>query len=183
VAGFLARGSSLRATFPETGRSPVAFMAVRSPLTVAGAAAELHARIGRTHRIPLVSPCGHHQGQRCIRFAQRQLRLCVDLGRTHTARVMMQRVCRRARDALKSCGRGLSRRVRHHRAVPILPTLFALYWHFIPRYRLPCRLRYFERFQSSRPLRRRIWRGVARSTFTPGLIRSGGAIGSRRLRQ
>ena len=32
--------------------------------------------IGHAHRIPLASPCGHHQGQRCIRFAQRQLRMC-----------------------------------------------------------------------------------------------------------
>jgi hypothetical protein len=60
-------------------------------------------RIGRAHRIPLASPCGHHQGQRCIRFAQRQLRIC--RARQDAAiPVMRAAPVRRPADALKPCG-------------------------------------------------------------------------------
>src|SRR5215203_1056689 len=74
MAGFLARGSLPSTTFPGTDQSPVVFMAVGSPLTVAGAAAELHAGSlpELAHRIPLVSPCGHHHRNSCTWHSRRQ---------------------------------------------------------------------------------------------------------------
>jgi len=56
VAGFLARGSSLPATFPGTPQFPVVSMTGDSPLTVAGAAAALCVETHAPHSLESIDP-------------------------------------------------------------------------------------------------------------------------------
>ena len=56
VAGFLARGSSLPATFPGTFQFPVVSMTGDSPLTVAGAAAALCVETHAPHSLESIDP-------------------------------------------------------------------------------------------------------------------------------
>jgi hypothetical protein len=79
--------------------------------------------IGRTHRIPLVSPCGHHHGQRRIGPRKRQQEGASRVGSAHAARTSrgpisldgrIQPVCR----ALASSGETLTLVRRSLRHVP-----------------------------------------------------------------